>query len=149
MIRCSRCDSRRIKSILDGPAVHVICEHCGFLDENHHITPGVGGFAVTLRLLVKAVERGHAEDLPEIGQLVIVEAAYILHTFFTGFFRVLGFKDYDTIAYTPAIMILVLLWTVPGLLAWQLGHGLTGVALGMIGLFVGVSVTLRAVGTHL
>lgn len=129
--------------------MHVVCEHCGFLDEEHHITPSAGGLLVTLRLLVKAIERSHIDDVPEIIQLIIVEAVYVFHTFFSGFFKFLGLRNYDALAYTPAMLVFILAWTIPGLLAWQLGHGLTGVALGLIGVFIGTNITLRAVGTHL
>lgn len=129
--------------------MHIVCEHCGFLDEEHHITPGAGGFFVTLMLLFKALERGHMDDIPEILQLVIVEAVYILHTFFTGFFKFFGVRNYDSLAYTLAMLVFILAWTIPGLVAWQLGHGLTGVALGLISVFIGTNITLKAVGTHI
>ena len=148
-MKCAGCSSRKLKSVLSGPKVHIVCEHCGFLEEEKHITPGAGGLVLTLRLLFKALERGHFEDISEISQLILIEVVYIFHLFFSSIFRLLGFRNYKSLAHTPAIMCVILLWTIPSVVAIALGYDLVALALGLFGLFYGITHTLHSVGTYL
>ena len=148
-MRCKNCESARLKSILEGPRVHVVCEHCGFLEEEHHITPGRGGLIVTLRLLVKALERRHFEDIPEIAKLIMVEFVFLLHSYFARAFKAVEAPQHESLAFWPAFLVVLVLWTLPAFAAFYLGHELVAVALGILGLYFGINFTLKAVGTHL
>ncbi|MFH1835692.1 MAG: hypothetical protein ABH851_05850 [Methanobacteriota archaeon] len=147
--KCPECDSKKIRSILEGPKVHVLCEHCGFLDEEHHITPSRGGLRITFRLFVKTLSRGHFEDLFEVFQLFFVELMFVFHLFFYDVFSFLGISKHRHLIHATSILIFIFIWSMPGMILFYAGKELVGLFLGLVGLFFGTVFTLRAIGTHL
>jgi membrane protein implicated in regulation of membrane protease activity len=79
----------------------------------------------------------------------MVEFVFLLHSFFERILEKIGVRTHESLAFTPAFLILILLWTLPGFLALYFGYTLLAIALGVLGLYAGVEFTLKAVGTHL